>query len=161
MDATQATVRQAGPGDADRLARMRYEFRAAEDPPVEDAEAFLERCLPWMRRRLAAGEDRWRCWVAEEDGRIVGHVWVQRVPKVPNPAREAEAHAYLTNTYVEPERRGRGVGTALVEAAVAWCRRQGVDSVILWPTAASRGLYRRSGFDRSEGIYELVPDGAG
>lgn len=156
VNGSKATVREAKPDDATRLSRMRYEFRAAEDTAVEVREAFLERCVSWMRARLDPGEERWRCWVAEREKRIVGHAWLQRVPKVPNPVREAETHAYLTNTYVEPEHRGRGIGFALVRAAVDWCRREDIDSVILWPTDASRSLYRRIGFEPAGGdVYEL------
>lgn len=154
----EGTVREARPDDANRLSRMRYEFRVVEDPAVEARDAFLERCEPWMRARLDPGKERWRCWVAEREARIVGHVWLQRVPKVPNPVRESEAHAYLTNTYVEPEHRGRGLGFALVEVAVAWCRREDIDSVILWSTEASRSVYRRFGFEPAGDILELRLD---
>lgn len=159
MEETEARVREARPDDAMRLSRMRYEFRAAEDRAVEDREAFLDRCRSWMRARLDPGERGWRCWVTEAEGRIVGHVWLRQVPKVPNPVREAETHAYLTNTYVEPGLRGRGLGSALVEVAVDGCRKVGVDSVILWPTDASRPLYRRIGFEPAgDDLFELRLD---
>lgn len=152
-------VRRAGPGDAARLARLRWEFRAAEDPPVEAREEFVGRCEPWMERRLGSADSPWRCWVVEPDDRIRGHVWVQLVPKVPNPVEEAERHAYLTNTYVEPGYRGRGLGTALVGAAVSWARGGEVDSLVLWPTEGSRSLYRRFGCSPSDGLFELELNG--
>lgn len=148
-------MRPAGPDDAARLARLRYRFRAAEDPAVEPREAFLERCEPWMRERLDPDARNWRCWVAEPDGAIRGHVWVRLVPKVPNPTDEPESHGYLTNMYVEPEHRGRGLGSALMERAVGGCREEEVDSLILWPTDRSRSLYRRFGCAPSEGLFEL------
>lgn len=148
-------VRRAEPGDATRLAELRYHFRAGEDPAVEPRAEFLERCESWMRDRLDPADGRWRCWVAGKAPRVVGHVWVQRVLKVPNPVEEAEAHAYLTNTYVQPASRGHGIGTELVEVALTWCRREGVDSVILWPTERSRPLYRRFGFGPAGGVWEL------
>lgn len=148
-------VRTATPSDAARLARLRYEFRAAEDPAVEPRPDFLERCEPWMRERLATAGGRWRCWVVEPDGVARGHVWVRFVPKVPNPADEPEAHAYLTNLYVEPEHRGRGLGSALLERAVEACRKEEVDSLILWPTVDSRSLYRRFGCAPPDGMFEL------
>lgn len=147
-------MRRAEPGDAARLARLRYEFRAAEDAPAEPREEFVGRCEAWMERRLQSTARQWSCWVAEPDGVVRGHVWLKVVPKVPNPVEEPEAHGYLTNTYVQPEHRRRGLGSALVEAAVAWSRERGLDSLVLWPTDDSRSLYRRFGCAPSEGIFE-------
>ncbi|MBI4420377.1 MAG: GNAT family N-acetyltransferase [Gemmatimonadetes bacterium] len=103
-----------------------------------------------MFHRLTA-PDRWRCWVAEAQGTVVGHVWLQLVEKIPNPVKENEQHAYITNLYVEESARG-GVGTALIEAALEWCAGRAVDDVILWPTDHSRTLYERHGFSVSPAI---------
>jgi GNAT superfamily N-acetyltransferase len=148
------TVRAAGAADAAELARLRYEFRAAERPAVEGREAFIARCAAWMRERLASGSG-WHCIVAEKDGATVGHVWLQVVDKVPNPgANEPERHVYLTNLYVRPDARG-GPGSALLEAALAWCRERRADTVILWPSEQSRTLYARYGFAPSTDILAL------
>ncbi len=137
---------------------MRYEFRAAQNPAVESLEAFVARCEPWMAERLDPGS-AWRCWVAEREGAIAGHLWLQVIEKIPNPAPEREQHAYITNVYVEPSGRGAGIGGKLVEAALAFCREQRVDSVILWPTDRSRPLYLGHGFVQPDDILELVLDG--
>jgi ribosomal protein S18 acetylase RimI-like enzyme len=50
--------------------------------------------------------------------------------------------------------RGLGVGTALLDAAEAWSRRQGADKLVLsvFPhNAAALGFYERRGFVR-EGL---------
>lgn len=146
-------VRRARSADAAELARLRWRFRADFDPAVEERSAFVERCRTWMRRRLAEAEP-WRCWVAVE-GRVVGHVWVEAVEKVPNPVDEAELHAYLTNMYVIPDLRGRGIGTRLLAAALEWCRERDVGSVVLWPTERSRSLYGRHGFRETGNVLEL------
>lgn len=148
------TVRSAGVADAAELARLRYEFRAAERPAVESRETFVARCTTWMRERLVPGSS-WHCLVAERDGATVGHVWLEVVDKVPNPgANEPERHVYLTNLYVRPDARG-GPGSALVEAALAWCRERQADTVILWPSEKSRTLYARYGFAPSTDILAL------
>jgi GNAT superfamily N-acetyltransferase len=148
------TVRPATTADAAELARLRYEFRAAERPAREPRDAFIARCTAWMRERLAPGS-AWHCLVAEKDGATVGHVWLEVVDKVPNPgAGEPERHVYLTNLYVRPEARG-GPGSALVEAALAWSRERRVDTVILWPSEKSRTLYARYGFTPSTNILAL------
>ena len=148
------TVRPATTADAAELARLRYEFRATERPAVEARDAFLARCTAWMRERLARGSG-WHCIVAEQDGATVGHVWLEVVDKVPNPGGgEPERHVYLTNLYVRPDARG-GPGSALLEAALAWCRERRADTVILWPSAKSRTLYARYGFAPTSDILAL------
>lgn len=152
-------VRAATPADAPELARLRYEFRAAERPAVEPSEEFIARTTAWMQERLAP-HTAWRCFVAVRSGTIVGHVWVTLIEKIPNPGSgEPERHAYLTNLYVRPTERG-GTGSALLEAALDWCRGQRVDTVILWPSERSRSLYARFGFDASRAILALplAPD---
>jgi GNAT superfamily N-acetyltransferase len=153
-------VRAARPADAAELARLRYEFRAAERTAAEPYERFVERATVWMRRRLE-DDASWRCFVATKDGALVGHVWVQLIEKVPNPGGdEAERHAYLTNLYVRPAARG-GTGGALLRSALDWCRRQAVDTVILWPTERSRSLYARYGFSGSGAVMSFpLRDGA-
>ena len=44
------------------------------------------------------------------DGKqMLGHVCVQLFEKIPNPVSEPELHAYVTNFYVIPEMRDRGL----------------------------------------------------
>ena len=148
------TVRPATAADAAELARLRYEFRAAERPAVESRDAFVARCTHWMRERLAP-RSAWHCIVAEREGAIIGHVWLEVVDKVPNPGgNEPERHVYLTNLYVRPDARG-GPGSTLLEAALTWCRERRADTVILWPSEKSRTLYARSGFGPSSDILAL------
>lgn len=147
----------ASPADAQALAGLRYDFRAAMNEATEDREAFVERCAEWMSRRLQTGTP-WRCWVAEDVGAVVGHLWLQIIEKVPNPAPELESHAYITNVYVDPAARGSGLGERLIDVALAFCREQRVDSVILWPTAKSRTLYARHGFAEPHDMLEAILD---
>ncbi len=151
------SVRLATPADADTLARLRYEFRASVNEPVEDEADFVARCSRWMAERLAPGGP-WRCWLFEDADGISGNLWLQFIEKIPNPAPELERHAYVTNVYVRPGARGSGAGQALLEAALACCREQRVDSVILWPTSRSRTLYGRHGFATPDDIMEAILD---
>lgn len=106
-----------------------------------------------MRARLAPGAG-WQAWLAENDGATVGQVWMHVFEKLPNPVDEVEGHAYITNCYVRPEARGSGVGTRLVQAALAACQAFGVDSTILWATPRSRWLYERHGFKAPSAVME-------
>lgn len=65
---------------------------------------------------------------------------------------------YLAELYVVPERRGQGVGRALMHAAMQLARARGADFMDLntgEQDVAARALYERLGFSRTEG----KPDG--
>ena len=147
-------IRAAVPGDADRLAQLRWDFRVARAPVQEDRDVFLQRCADWMRRELAS-QAVWRAWVAIAGDEIVGNLWVQTINKMPNPVAERERHAYVSNVYVQPEHRG-GAGSQLLEAALAWIRAEKMDRVILWPSARSVTLYERHGFTHHGDVMELA-----
>src|SRR5262249_11934863 len=129
--AVSVEIRSAAASDAQALAELRWEFRIARAPATEDHDAFVARCAAWMRDELSSGA-RWRAWLAVAEGAIVGQVWLQTIEKMPNPVRERERHAYVSNVFVRPASRG-GVGTRLLDAAVAWARANEMDRVILWP----------------------------
>ena len=97
-----------------------------------------------MAERLA--NRSWQAWVAECDGTMVGHAWLYVIEKLPNPVAEPEWHGYITNCYVQPAYRGKGIGSQLLTAALDECGARRCDAVILWPTPESRSLYQRHGF---------------
>jgi len=145
-------IRPARPDDSLELAELRWEFRTTRALAAEEHDAFIRRCAEWMRRGLDA--ESWRAWVAVADGRLVGHVWLGVIAKIPNPVVEQERHGYISNVYVTPAVRG-GVGTRLLQTALAWARENGFDRVILWPNARSATLYARHGFARNVEVMEL------
>ena len=154
------TVRMAETADAEALALLRLEFRASIGNPEEDDATFLARCTAWMTTCLVA-DSRWRAWIAEDGGAVVGTVWIGLIEKIPNPIAEPEENGYLTNFYVVPRAQGAGIGTALLDAALEWCRTREVHTVILWPTVRSRPLYERHGFAAPAALMEKVVMGGG
>ena len=152
-------IRFATLGDYRALAELRYRFRTETESPTETESRFLRRCTSWMRQRFRSGSSQWRCWVLDDGKQLLGHVCVQLFEKVPNPVNEREIHAYLTNFYVVPEMRNRGLGEKLLNKALSWCRTRNADAVILWATPGSKSLYRRCGLVQPADIFELR-DGA-
>ena len=63
--------------------------------------------------------------VAERAGAVVGYVYAGIEPFS---WKELPAAGFVHDVVVEPRRGGRGVAGALIEAAVAWVRGQGVAS---------------------------------
>ena len=146
-------IRTATRADAEALADLRWEFRSAQNPPVESRDAFVQRCAAWMREELKDG-GAWNVWIAVDDHVIVGQVWLHTVRKIPNPIAEREQLAYLSNLYVEESARG-GTGRRLLEAALDACRVNRIDRVVLWPSARSVTLYSSHGFARGGEVMEL------
>ena len=108
-----------------------------------------------MHERLSTSAG-WRCWVVEGAGpeELAGTVWLQAVEKIPNPTAEPERHGYITNLYVRPGDRGRGLGEALLVAALRACDDGHFDAVLLWPSPESRTLYERHGFAVRDDLFE-------
>ncbi|MDH3592278.1 MAG: GNAT family N-acetyltransferase [Planctomycetota bacterium] len=85
-----------------------------------------------------------RMWIADCGGEVAGSIMAVRDPDTPDTAR-------LRCLYVESGHRGHGIGLALIEACVAFCREAGYEHLVLWTmqtlTAAAR-LYERANFVR-------------
>jgi GNAT superfamily N-acetyltransferase len=79
-------------------------------------------------------------FVAERDGSILGSVFLMP---------EDESTARLRVLYVEPAARGLGLGTRLVDLAIAFARQAGYAKILLWThefQQAARQIYRNAGF---------------
>jgi GNAT superfamily N-acetyltransferase len=146
-------IRRAQPADLPVLATLRWDFRTDGTRPVEKRAAFEARFCEQTGAALAAGT--WLAWVAEADGLVVGHIYASRIAKLPNPVDEAESHLYVSNLYVRPEHRGRGIGQALLDTVLAESGR--IDATILWARPGTAGLYERRGFRFSPELMERRP----
>ena len=151
MTHQQIDVRAATAADAPALAQLRFAFRSEYQQIVESESGFVARCEQWMRDRLVR-DTGWRAWVAvrRDGGTLCGTLWLQLIEKLPNPGDETELHAYITSVFIHPDIRNSGVGSRLIEAALASCRALQVDTAFLWPSSRSRPLYARHGFIQPE-----------
>jgi ribosomal protein S18 acetylase RimI-like enzyme len=101
-------------------------------------------------RLLALLGPPYRGLVWEEEGRLVGNVTLMR---------ECAGAWSLSNIAVTPEARGRGIGGALVDAAIRRLRGVGANTVMLQvrpENALAVGLYERQGFVTYDRVHEMV-----
>jgi GNAT superfamily N-acetyltransferase len=116
----------------------------------------VTRCAQWFRERLG---ETWRAWIAEEpDGTLCGCVFLRLVDKVPNPSGVPAASGHVTDLYVTPGYRGRGIGGALLAQVKRAGREQRLDTLVAWPSPTSAALYAREGFSEPAALLELPLD---
>ncbi len=144
----------AGEGDADSSFVLRPP-RAGDMGWVVESEALLyageygfDATFETLVARIVADfvesfdPARERCWIAELDGRRVGHIFLVKHPERPDTAK-------LRLLLVEARARGKGLGAALVNECVQFARACGYRKVTLWTQsilAAAHHIYSQFGF---------------
>jgi RimJ/RimL family protein N-acetyltransferase len=126
-----------------RLRGLREHPEAFTSSYEEDAQQPLQ----VSEARLAA--TRQSFWGAFRGPELHGVVGLERETRAKNRHK-----ARVVGMYVAPEAAGQGVGAALLQALLARCRAEGLESLVLTVTEgseAARRLYERCGF-RSFGI---------
>jgi ribosomal protein S18 acetylase RimI-like enzyme len=127
-------TRSAEGEDAAALARLNAAFNDTSDPPEQIAARLRE------PRRVETPI------LAEIDGQVVGFAAVRVVPSV----FYTEPQAELTELYVEPAYRQRGVGRALIEHATRLAREAGADALLVLTgldNEDAQRLYHATGFE--------------
>ncbi|HXV35157.1 MAG TPA: GNAT family N-acetyltransferase [Gaiellaceae bacterium] len=139
-------VRLADVADAPVFGRLLHAFNAEFGDPTPPAEVIAERAAPLL-----------------ESGEVVvlfagdgpeGFAELRFRPSLYTGALDA----YLEELYVVPERRGQGIGRALLEAAMSEARGRGAARIDLNTSVedlAAIALYESAGFTNREGR----PDG--
>ena len=124
------------------MGRLLHDFNTEFDEPTPGAQALAER----MRDLISSGETAVLLAGENPDGLAV----LRFRPSIWSAALEC----YLAELYVVPDRRGRGLGRALMEEAIALARDEGADHMDLGTPeddVAARALYESLGFSNREG----------
>lgn len=134
-------IRRATAQDAEVVAQLLRDFNLEYDEPAPAQELMAER----IRALLAHGDT-----IILLAGEPPCAVSVTRFrPGLWSPKLES----YLAELYVVPDRRGRGIGRALMEETMAAARAKGADTMELGTGEAdvsARGLYESLGFTHTE-----------
>ena len=139
----EVLIREAKASDVAELARLRWDSRVEEQSGCS-REAFLRECDTWLREKLVSSS--WFMAVAESGSRLSGSMFLQFVEKVPSPGATQRAWGYVTNSFVDPQYRGQGIGEQLLRLVIRAARNRDLEFLIVWPSAAAVAFYRRAGF---------------
>ena len=146
MASESAQIRRAGSDDAEVVARLLHDFNTEFGEPTPGPEALAAR----VRTLLDGGDTTILVAGRGPDGlavlRFRDAIWTEAL------------ECYLAELYVVPQRRGHGLGRALMEAAIETARAEGATHMDLGTgedDTAARALYESLGFSNREG----KPDG--
>jgi ribosomal protein S18 acetylase RimI-like enzyme len=146
MNGPDLAVRRAGAEDAEAIGRLLHQFNSEYDVPTPGPRVFADR----LGKLIAEGEA-----VALVGGSGPEGLAVLRF----RPSLYADApECYLAELYVVPDKRGHGLGRALMDAVIDLARREGAVNIDLNTSeddVAARALYESLGFTNREGR----PDG--
>lgn len=130
-------VRQASGEDAPLLARMLHDFNTEFSEPTPGTDVLARRVLAFIE----SGAMTYLLGGSGPDGfaqlSFRPSVWA------------AQPVGYLEELYVVPDRRGKGVGRALMNAVLERARERGaagIEVVTGEDDTAARGLYESVGF---------------
>jgi ribosomal protein S18 acetylase RimI-like enzyme len=150
-------VREIRPGEHDETGRVTaLAYREFVRPGETSWEEYLEDIADVEGR---AG--RALVFVAVEDGRVLGSATLElgeRIDDEDPPLRADEAHIRMLG--VDPEARGRGVASALIDACFQRAREAGRSRMTLHTTERmkiAQRMYGRMGFERLAD--RVFPDG--
>jgi ribosomal protein S18 acetylase RimI-like enzyme len=152
-DAASSTprIRATRPDDAGRIADIYVAMarhHAALDPAeyrVPEHAAVETR----FRSELEAADEVDLHLVAEVDGVVVGQLDAIMRPLPSQGSMRMPRRGALIGVAVDEGWRGRGIGTALMEAAEAWAVDHGFDTLeldVADPNGDARRLYERLGY---------------
>lgn len=135
------------------------QIRRVVEPDFEAVHRLLEQLMPasqGLRRALWSGtlaQENFAAWIAEVDGRPAGFLDLYVFPDVAH----GRNIGLINNLVVDEAFRRRGLGEALVNESVAYCRARDVVELHLWTdfdNTRALALYERCGFIRRSLLME-------
>ncbi len=147
------TIRPATVADIPVLIALRSEFlaemRSRAHGTITSPANLEASTAEYFARALPSGQ--YAAWLAEESGEPIGMSGCFFFERPPMERPGAVLEGRVVNVYTRPAWRRRGLGEALVRAAIEHARGRGARRLRLGAAPDGRGVYERLGF-------QLVPN---
>lgn len=144
----QVIIRLAALDDVETLIKMRMDFTLEHSSNLIISEnaykEYYEETKDFLERAIESNQ--WFIWVAELENKLVSHIFLELIYKVPRPGKKTNPFVYMTNVYTLPEFRGRGIGSKLLQHINTWSKRRNYEFIIVWPSDNSIEFYKGNGY---------------
>jgi len=135
------------------MGRM-YDYHAGLHPDWQQKPGWQKNSRSWIKK--AAGNNEWFFAMAYPESAqnlpaAAGYIIAGFHYEAPLFIRSR--YGYIADMWVEPDQRGTGAATALLEAALAFLKAQGVDRVqleVMVNNEAGKRFWQKAGFEPFE-----------
>ena len=138
--------------DIDELVRLRIAYIIEDFGSVSDEEkAAMEKQLPdYFERKLGT---ELVAFVARDNERIVSAALLHIIEMPANSVLLNGLYGHVLGVYTEPEYRGKGICTKLMENLVEYGRKRGLGRIDLSATDKGYPIYAKLGFKDKDQRY--------
>lgn len=143
---------EASKDDIKELIRLRIAYMIDDFGGVSDHEKeCMEKQLPdYFNRKLG---NELVAFIAKDDNRIVSVAYLQIIEMPANSILLNGLYGEVLNVYTEPEYRGKGLCTQLINNLIEYGKKRGLGRVDLSATEEGYPVYKRVGFVEKEHRY--------
>lgn len=146
--------RLAVESDFRQLASLYLMYAGEEsDLPKGGEKALLDRWHAFFEDHI--GTD-YVCWVAEEAGNIVSHVYIGMLEKMPLPGAGRDWIGYVANVFTLPAYRNHGIAAELMDTVQDWARTNSFEILFVLPGEQSVPFFERQAFTDNNRFMEYA-----
>lgn len=82
-------------------------------------------------------DPNWSFWLAEQDGKVVGYVLMEKVK---------ERLFHMRGMFVDPNHQGKGIGSGLMQAALSSVKDGVIELHVIAANSRAKHIYEKNGF---------------